>query len=93
MMFARDKGAAENQIAAVGLGAFYAFRPGYIYPVEKRKEPNAAYAISPRLYPLIRLMGSNSSIKSTELAEAMFNVGMHGAQELILENRDILKYV
>lgn len=90
--FARYKGMAENQIAQLGLN-FYTFRPGYIYPVTPRKEPNLMYRVSRTLYPLIRLMGKNSSIKSTELARAMFNVGLQGAKAEILENRAILELV
>ncbi len=90
--FARYKGMAENQISALGLN-FYAFRPGYIYPVTPRKEPNIMYRAMRLFYPLIRLGGSNSSIKSTELATALFNVGMNGAKKEVLENRDILEYI
>ena len=90
--FAKYKGMAENQISTLNLN-FFAFRPGYIYPVTPRKEPNIMYKISRWMYPLIRLGGSNASIKSTELAAAMFNVGMKGAEKEILENRDILGYV
>lgn len=90
--FAKYKGMAENRLSAMQLGGFYAFRPGYIYPVEKREEPNWMYSLSRALYPLIRLMGSNSSIKSTELANGMFNVALNGAKSEILENRDILEY-
>lgn len=87
--FAKYKGMAENQISSLGLN-FFTFRPAYIYPVTPRKEPNLMYRISRALYPLIRLMGSNGSIKSTELALAMFNVGLNGADAEILENKDIL---
>lgn len=87
--FAKFKGMAENQISALGLH-FYSFRPGYIYPVQKRKEPNLMYRISRRLYPLIKLFGNNTSITSVELAHAMLHVGLNGADQEILENRDIL---
>ena len=40
MMFAMDKGVAENALCAMYGGRFFSFRPGYIYPVIKRKEPN-----------------------------------------------------
>lgn len=90
--FARYKGMAENQISSLGLN-FYTFRPGYIYPVTPRKEPNVMYQISRALYPLIKMMGPNSSIKSTELAEVMFSVGLNGAQSEILENKDILTFL
>jgi len=87
--FARYKGMAENQISQLALN-FYTFRPGYIYPVTPRKEPNLMYKISRALYPLIRRMGPNSSITSTQLALAMFRVGLEGAATEILENRTIL---
>ncbi len=88
--FAKYKGMAENKIAALDLKQFYAFRPGYIYPVTPRKEPNLMYRISRSLYPLIKRMGENSSIKSTELAAAMFHAGLYQAPSEILENKVIL---
>ena len=88
--FAKYKGMAENQITALEL-EFYAFRPAYIYPVTPRPEPNFMYKISRTLYPLLKLLGEKFSIKSTELAEAMFKVGVAGAEKEILENKDILK--
>jgi len=90
-VFGRYKGMAENQIDAMDL-AFYTFRPGYIYPVTPRKEPNVIYTLTRLLYPLIKLLGEKASIKSTELASAMFNVGINGADKQILENKDILTY-
>ena len=90
--FARYKGIAENRISELNLN-FYTFRPAYIYPVTPRKEPNLMYSISRALYPLIKLLGANTSIKSTELAHAMFKVGMEGADKEILENREILELI
>jgi hypothetical protein len=82
---------AENQIAKLNL-KLYSFRPGYIYPVEKRNEPNVGYKIMKTLYPIVKLLGDKYSVKSTELANAIFNVGLYGAEKQILENEDILKY-
>lgn len=90
--FARFKGMAENKISELDM-TFFSFRPAYIYPVSPRKEPNLMYRISRILYPLIKLFGKNVSIKSTELARAMFHVGLNGADMEILENKDILEYV
>lgn len=87
--FAKFKGMAENKIALLGLN-FHSFRPAYIYPVEPRKEPNLMYSISRSLYPMIKLFGTNMSIKSTELAQAMFKVGIAGANQEVFENKDIL---
>lgn len=88
--FARYKGMAENRISELDLN-FYAFRPGYIYPVIPRREPNLMYSISRALYPIIRLFGKNASIKSNELAACMLKVGMDGTEKDILENRDIIE--
>ena len=90
MMFARDKGIIENKLAKMGFKSFFAFRPGYIYPVTPRNEPNIAYRVIRFFYPVIRLLGKNTSIKSTDLAASMFAVGLHGSDQEILENKDIL---
>lgn len=92
MMFAKDKGMAENLLEDLKLGEFYSFRPSYIYPVEKRNEPNFTYRLSRILYkPLISKLGKNMSIPSTILADGMVKVGLEGASKSILENRDILE--
>lgn len=91
MMFAKDKGAAENRLSDLFPGEFHTVRPGYIYPVERRKAPNFSYQLMRSLYPLVRLMGKNHSIKSTDLAEAIFHIGLHGAPGEVLENREILE--
>lgn len=93
MAFARDKGIIENRLSAKGLGSFHSFRPGYIYPVTPRQEPGFGYRLSRWLYPVIRLFGDNASIRSTDLAQAMFQVGMTGHELEVLENRDIARLV
>jgi uncharacterized protein YbjT (DUF2867 family) len=90
--FAKYKGMAENEISALNL-KFYTFRPAYIYPVTARKEPNIGYQISRFIYPLLKIFGKSLSVKSTELANAIFNVGINGADKEILENKDIFKYI
>ena len=90
--FALYKGIAENQIDKLGL-EFYAFRPGYIYPVEPRKEPNLMYKIMRNLYPILRLLGENFSIKSTELGKVMFEIGINGTDKKILENKNLIQYL
>lgn len=90
--FAKYKGMAENKISKMDL-AFYSFRPAYIYPVVPRKEPNIGYKLLRIFYPVLKLFGKKYSIKSTELASAILNVGINGADNQILENKDILKYI
>lgn len=89
--FAKYKGMAENGLSDLNFKQFYAFRPGYIYPVKKRKEPNMMYNVIRVLYPIIKLMGKNTSITSVELANAMYAVLSTEPNNEILENRDILK--
>jgi hypothetical protein len=89
IMFARDKGAAENQLSVISFKSFHSFRPGYIYPVTARKEPNITYRISRFIYPIIQLLGKRFSVTSTKLAAAMLHVGINGYSKEILENKDI----
>ena len=89
MQFARDKGAIENALTALNFKAFYTFRPGYIYPTKKRKEPNFFYVLSRYAYPILKLLGNQLSITDQQLAKAMFEVGMHGYRHSVLENRDM----
>lgn len=92
-IFAKDKGEIESILSNMGFYAFHAFRPGYIYPVTPRVEPNFSYQLSRWLYPVIRLIGKNASVKSTELAQAMFNVGLQGHKLEVLRNRHIVTLV
>ncbi|MBN1352121.1 hypothetical protein JXJ21_22170 [candidate division KSB1 bacterium] len=89
MMFAKDKGVAENFLIRQEFGQTYIFRPGYIYPVTRRKEPNLTYKINRALYPVLKIIMPNGIITSVELAHAMFIAGLKGASKTILENRDI----
>ena len=93
MQFARDKGAIENAISNLNFKAFYTFRPGYIYPTTKRKEPNFFYVLSRWLYPIIKILGKNLSITDQQLAKTMFTVGLNGYSKEILENEDMRKLV
>lgn len=90
--FALYKGMMENIISTLKL-EFYSFRPGYIYPVEARNEPNFIYKLMRMLYPLLKLFGNRYSIRSTQLAQAMFGIGLMGFNKEILENIDIVNFI
>ena len=92
MAFARYKGVAEKALLEIGFHRVHIFRPGYIYPVTPRKEPNLMYTVSRFLYPLLRRIYPNIGISSEDLAAAMVHAGLYGTgehQNPILENRDI----
>lgn len=87
--FAKYKGMAENQISNLNM-EFYSFRPGYIFPETPRNEPNIMYKLMRVFYPLLKLFGNKFSIPSTQLANSMFSIGIHGFNQQILENIDIV---
>lgn len=90
IMFARDKGAAENRLLQLHFERTHIFRPGYIYPVQKRKEPNFLYRLMRLLYkPLISKIYPNGSVSSKQLADVMVEIGMNGGSKIVYENRDI----
>ena len=92
MAFARYKGAAETALLDIGFPRVHIFRPGYIYPVTPRKEPNLVYTITRFLYPLLRRIYPNIGTSSEDLAAAMVHAGLYGTGENgnpVLENKDI----
>ncbi len=89
VMFAKDKGIAENYLMTKAFNALYIFRPAYIYPVVKRKEPNLSYRLSRSLYPMMKRLFPSFVIESVKLGQAMFKAGLSGAPKTVLENEDI----
>jgi uncharacterized protein YbjT (DUF2867 family) len=92
MAFARYKGAAEKALLAAGFPHLYVFRPAYIYPVERRREPTFGYRLMRWAYPGFRLMFPNLVIRSDDLARVMVEVSVSDtgdAGSLTFENRDI----
>jgi uncharacterized protein YbjT (DUF2867 family) len=90
IMFARDKGVAENILFNLQFHQCYTFRPGYIYPSIPRKEPNTAYVIFRWAYKgLFQYIYANIGLTSAQLSKVMMEVGLHGTEKQVLENRDI----
>ncbi|MFH2011437.1 MAG: hypothetical protein ABIJ37_01835 [Pseudomonadota bacterium] len=92
MMFARYKGEAEKALLNLGFSRLHIFRPGYIYPVTPREEPNLMYRITRLLYPLLHRIYPNIGVSSEELANAMVHAGLYGTdrhEAPVLENKDI----
>src|ERR1700756_4898461 len=90
--FARYKGEAEKALLAEGFPRLYIFRPAYIYPVERRKEPNFSYRLLRSVYPVFQLLFPNQVIRADDLAKAMVDTAISTrakTEQVILENRDI----
>lgn len=90
VMFAKDKGAAENALIKLQFKELAIFRPGYIYPVTPRKEPNLLYSIFRILYkPILSKVYPNIGVSSEHLAKAMVKIGFLGGNQVVYENSDI----
>ncbi len=89
-------GRAENNLTALPL-KFYSIRPEVIFPTMRRDEFTfkrmVFYIFFWIYYLLLRyFMGVTNSVKTTELAYAIFNVGLFGADREILNTDDIIAY-
>jgi uncharacterized protein YbjT (DUF2867 family) len=92
MAFARYKGAAENALLGAGFPRVHLFRPGYIYPVTPRREPNAGYSILRALYPLASRIHPNVGVTSDEVARVMVHIGLASApraEDVVVEHGTI----
>ncbi|WP_018612153.1 NAD(P)H-binding protein [Segetibacter koreensis] len=92
MMFAKDKGIAENILLSYDFPHTYIFRPGYIYPVTPRKEPNVTYKIMRGIYPFLNRVYHSGVINSEELSNAMVDIGINSGNKIIYENNDIRQH-
>ncbi len=89
ILFAREKGIAENILLGIGFRRVYIFRPGYIYPVTPRKEPNFGYTIMRWMYKPVSVIYPNIGVSSEKLAHKIVHTGLEGGNKTIYENRDI----
>lgn len=93
ILFAREKGKAENILLSLKFKATYIFRPGYIYPVTPRKEPNLSYRIFRVLYKyFMAYVFPAVGTTSVQLADAMTEVGLNGGSHTYYENNLIRKF-
>ncbi len=89
-MFARDKGVAENKLIKLNFPHLAIFRPGYIYPVTPRIEPNKTYKIFRALWkPILSKLFPGLGLTSEQLAKAIVNIGFNGGDKTIYENNEI----
>jgi uncharacterized protein YbjT (DUF2867 family) len=91
ILFAREKGIAENALLRLKFPHTYLFRPGYIYPVTPRQEPNGFYQFMRVLYKIVSPIIPGIGVPSTKLAHKMVEVGFGLGKQTIYEHRDIRK--
>ena len=89
VMWARVKGKTENHLMKLPFKAVYAFRPGFIKPIEGQKN---AYGVSKVLgvaYPLLKALLPKYVCSLEDLGLAMIGVATAGYPRKVLENPDI----
>ncbi len=89
ILFAREKGIAENILLSLKFGRTHLFRPGYIYPETPRTEPNFAYRAMRVLWKPLAWVYPNAGVTSGKLATKMVEVGLHGGDLTVYENHHI----
>jgi nucleoside-diphosphate-sugar epimerase len=88
-LFAKAKGIAENYLLKLKFEKTYIFRPGYIYPVNPRVEPNGIYKLMRMLYKPLSAIYPNIGVTSAKLAAKMVEIAFNGGKYIILENKNI----
>ena len=91
-IFAREKGKAENYLIGLGFDKLRIFRPGYIYPVEPRKEPNFSYKLMRVMYKPFFSHFKSLSVTSHRLAAVMVDAAVSGRGQETMENKEIMAY-
>jgi nucleoside-diphosphate-sugar epimerase len=88
VLFAREKGIAENILLKLKFKSTHIFRPAYIYPDTARVEPNFLYKLMRVLYKPLKFIYPNAAVTSVKLANTMVEVGINDGK-VIYENNDI----
>ena len=91
ILFAREKGVAENILKSLNFDRLHIFRPGYIYPSTPRKEPNLMYRVMRVLYKPVSKIYPNIGLTSVKLGTKMVEVGFGNFEQVVFENIDIRK--
>lgn len=89
MMWARVKGTAENELAALDLERLFCFRPGYIHPEAGHVPPGTLHAILAAAYPLLRVAAPATVVRASELGRAMIEAASGGRPGGVIGNREI----
>ena len=88
-MWARVKGKTENDLSKLGFKASYAFRPGFIKPIDGLKRAYRVSRALARIYPGMTLLLRKYVCTLEDLGRAMIFVATEGDPRRILECTDI----
>lgn len=90
LAWARVKGKTENDLAKLGFGDYYSFRPAMIQPTPGLKNALPFYKYIQWLFPILRWLAPKTACTLKELGEAMLEVSIFGAANKTIEGNDIL---
>jgi uncharacterized protein YbjT (DUF2867 family) len=90
VLFARQKGIAENALLRLQFKHLYLFRPSYIYPVTPRKEPNLFYKVLRVIYGPLHHIFPTAGVPSTTVADAMVDAAFNAPDKIIFSHLEIL---
>lgn len=88
--WARVKGKTENDLMKLPFRQVFAFRPGFIKPIEGLKRTLTFYKYVRWLFPLGRAIYPQGFVTLKEIGQAMIQVSRHGYSKPILEGKDII---
>lgn len=88
MLFAKAKGRAERLLFESKLNKAYAFRPGFINPVQREAFSGVSLSIFKFIYRVLPFLG----IDADDLGKVMVEVGVNGSSKTIFENRDLRSF-
>lgn len=88
--WARVKGKTENDLMKLPFKKVYAFRPGFIKPLEGQKRAQKFYNYIGWFFPIGRALFPGGFCTMKELAIAMINSVTKGYEKNILEGKDII---
>ncbi|GHB79640.1 NAD-dependent epimerase/dehydratase family protein [Persicitalea jodogahamensis] len=90
-MWARVKGKTENDLRKLPFRKAYAFRPGFIKPMEGMKHVNKYYKYINWLFPAGRKLFRNGFCTNEEIGLAMIYSARNVVQKDVVEGRDIIE--
>ncbi|MET3978959.1 uncharacterized protein YbjT (DUF2867 family) [Mucilaginibacter sp. UYP25] len=88
--WAAVKGKTENDLMKLPFKQVFAFRPGFIKPIEGQTRVNKLFKFIAWMYPIGRSLYSGGFAQVREIAEAMIKVTRDGYAKPVIEGKDII---
>jgi uncharacterized protein YbjT (DUF2867 family) len=90
LSWARVKGKTENDLMKLSFKQVFAYRPGFIKPIQGLKNAHWGYKYINWLFPIGRKLAPNGFCRLDEIGKSMVNVTLNGYSKKIIEGKDII---